>query len=168
MLLLPLRLDLAPHWGHRLILYFNPRTPVGCDPDAIDYYWVEVLFQSTHPSGVRPPTFHRRPRPSYFNPRTPVGCDFAGYVQAVAFQISIHAPREGCDMVFACQVGVQFQFQSTRPVRGATEHDADLVVDVVISIHAPREGCDFQPAPFVHERTISIHAPREGCDGAVP
>ena len=31
MLLLPLRLDLAPHLGHRLILYFNPRTPVGCD-----------------------------------------------------------------------------------------------------------------------------------------
>ena len=73
-------------------------------------------------------------------------------------------------MVFACRVGVQFQFQSTRPVRGATEHDADLVVDVVISIHAPREGCDQVGEGAVAEHVlISIHAPREGCDlGGLP
>ena len=74
MLLLPLRLDLAPHLGHRLILYFNPRTPVGCAPMQ-KYSTTVSKFQSTHPSGVQP----KAPKPSsksgHFNPRTPVGCD---------------------------------------------------------------------------------------------
>ena len=79
------------------------------------------------------------------------------------------------------------QFQSTHPVRGATEdiQSDDLVIR--ISIHAPREGCDgprprsrpgtlrFQSTHPVRGATghrgflrpcgtISIHAPREGCD----
>ena len=54
----------APQWGAtsptgRVLrdgMYFNPRTPVGCD-----FLWYdetmanEIVFQSTHPSGVRPP-----------------------------------------------------------------------------------------------------------------
>ena len=57
-------------------------------------------------------------------------------------RISIHAPREGCDV------------------------PAQVLADVVlISIHAPREGCDL---PIMHgagqDVLISIHAPREGCD----
>ena len=56
--------------------------------------------------------------------------------------ISIHAPREGCDILL-------YQVES---LSGG------------ISIHAPREGCDrsFPGHPTPHG--ISIHAPREGCD----
>ena len=54
-----------------------------------------------------------------FNPRTPVGCDFAGYVQAVAFQISIHAPQWSATIRRECGWHVM-PFQSTHPVRGAT------------------------------------------------
>lgn len=75
MLLLPLRLDLAPHLVHRLILYFNPRTPVGCAP-VQKYSTTVSKFQSTHPSGVRPGR-HR--------------------LLLGRGAISIHAPREGCD-----------------------------------------------------------------------
>ena len=163
MLLLPLRLDLAPHLGHRLILYFNPRTPVRCAP-VQKYSTTVSKFQSTHPSGVRLRRLCTGCRLSDFNPRTPVECDHPPRMWLARHAISIHAPREGCDYQNGDPTDVRTVFQSTRPVRGATEHDADLVVDVVISIHAPREGCDFQPAPSVHERTISIHAPREGCD----
>ena len=163
MLLLPLRLDLAPHLVHRLILYFNPRTPVGCAPvqkysttvskfqsthpsgvrpgrhrlllgrGAISIHAPQwgatsyippatpaIVFQSTHPSGVRLRRLCTGCRLSDFNPRTPVECDHPPRMWLARHAISIHAPREGCDMVFACRVGVQFQFQSTRPVRGAT------------------------------------------------
>ena len=79
-------------------------------------------------------------------------------------RVSIHAPREGCDLL-------------VEPLR--------LVP--IVSIHAPREGCD-RSIPIVsfwekcfnsrtpggvrqnvllrttHRTVVSIHAPREGCD----
>ena len=79
--------------------------------------------------------------------------------------ISIHAPREGCDLTLDVEVGkhlVNFnprtprgvrlrtrrrhilrqRFQSTHPARGATALRACLSEPGMISIHAPREGCD--------------------------
>ena len=64
-------------------------------------------------------------------------------VQGLA--ISIHAPREGCDYV-ARFFHLAREFQSTHPVRGATELKAARERDRIISIHAPREGCDVAPA----------------------
>ena len=57
--------------------------------------------------------------------------------------ISIHAPREGSDLaeldLFAAVLG----FQSTLPVRGATQKGYVGRCRLhVISIHAPREGSD--------------------------
>ena len=55
---------------------FNPRTPVGCDSSGMSRSRTCVRFQSTHPSGVRHPTRqHAQTRSRNFNPRTPVGCD---------------------------------------------------------------------------------------------
>ncbi len=79
-------------------------------------------------------------------------------------------------------------FQSTLPVRGATEGKRKEVCNIIISIHAPREGSDFvderevwqsvrfqstlpvrgaTPHRLLQPRPgdISIHAPREGSDG---
>ena len=38
------------------------------------------------------------------------------------------------------------EFQSTRPVKGATAHDRDAVEERAVSIHAPREGRDASTA----------------------
>ena len=57
-------------------------------------------FQSTHP--VRGATRDHR-------------------VVKLADRISIHAPREGCDLLSASGWRVFSIFQSTHPVRGATE-----------------------------------------------
>ena len=81
-----------------------------------------------------------------------------------------------------------FPFQSTLPVRGATEKLENGEADYYISIHAPREGSDEKPLnaritqPTKFQSTlpvrgateksetirdtliISIHAPREGSD----
>ncbi len=76
---------------------FNPRTPVGCDPKSripleqlkkisihapqwgataalVDDDWI-IVFQSTHPSGVRRVGDTVQRHQIDFNPRTPVGCD---------------------------------------------------------------------------------------------
>ena len=55
--------------------------------------------------------------------------------------ISIHAPRERCDIIRAGSNGC-----------------------ICISIHAPRERCDSYVLAHIDDQTISIHAPRERCD----
>ena len=58
----------------------------------------------------------------------------------------------------------KIEFQSTHPVRGATQDGTATAYAMTISIHAPREGCDspLRAAELIAQ--ISIHAPREGCD----
>ena len=55
-------------------------------------------------------------------------------------------------------------FQSTHPLRGATEADGKTLIIGEISIHAPLAGCDpiIKGRPVSNE--ISIHAPLAGCD----
>ena len=103
----------------------NPRTPRGVRPRRKGLHWITDRFQSTHPArGATWPTDD---------------------IDEAA-RISIHAPREGCDM-------------ARSGLRRLTW----------ISIHAPREGCDACPVTWsAAQRRISIHAPREGCDGRRP
>ena len=77
--------------------------------------------------------------------------------------ISIHAPREGCDDE-SVYVICESVFQSTHPVRGATRYSYTVEPSCTISIHAPREGCDHERNIYHEYANISIHAPREGCD----
>ena len=63
-------------------------------------------------------------------------------ISSVRHRISIHAPREGCDVYDSNGVLRKSLFQSTHPVRGATLDANGEPVRRVISIHAPREGCD--------------------------
>ncbi len=98
---------------------FNPRTRVGCDAMRTNRYrrffevsihapaWgatIEasipsgppVMFQSTHPRGVRRDTSRHAQIIMCFNPRTRVGCDIFFLDQTLAGQrVSIHAPAWG-------------------------------------------------------------------------
>ena len=79
--------------------------------------------------------------------------------------ISIHAPRAGRDLVYGLLANGFTEFQSTRPVRGATDqvHRGELAGS--ISIHAPRAGRDIARVRVIDARLIiSIHAPRAGRD----
>ena len=73
------------------------------------------LFQSTHPSGVRP----RRRRCSMdwcnFNPRTPVGCDRYRHASQNRSSISIHAPQWGATVTLFHMLFRPSRFQSTHP-----------------------------------------------------
>ena len=162
---------------------FNPRTPVGCDALRKVKWCIYRIFQSTHPSGVRPPS---------------------EVMMTIALLISIHAPQWGATQpeaepspvdVFQSThpSGVRLSrrrstcasksFQSTHPSgvrRGTTPSRSDDCgfqsthpSGVRRSIHRPGNsstdfnprtpvGCDDQFLPLRHRRRISIHAPQWG------
>ncbi len=102
-----------------------------------------MRFQSTHP--VR-------------------GATYNAMQTADKVDISIHAPREGCDGLAAYAAQGDYQFQSTHPVRGATdERYLELTLFELQSTH-PVRGATEYGAGGVGLFDISIHAPREGCD----
>ena len=103
------------------------------------------------------------------------------------FQVSIHAPWEGCDEAqraynealrefqfthpgkgaTVLQIGaMRFGgFQFTHPGKGATRHDHGHNAGYSnVSIHAPWEGCDGVVVERAVGIDVSIHAPWEGCD----
>ena len=143
-----------------------------------------LLFQSTHPRGVRPPSSSSPPVLFYFNPRTHVGCDrkeIARLTSIVTFQ-STHPrgvrlstssrptlsrnfnPRThvGCDTTFAQVSGSKIYFNPRThvgcdrvPPRRDERHTG-------ISIHAPTWGATYQSEPYRRNSLISIHAPTWG------
>ena len=124
-------------------------------------------FNSRTPCGVRPGVSCRRLRGrNSFNSRTPCGVRHHGADNPSDFvQVSIHAPRAGCDLAETAEKPVSPSFQFTHPVRGATFVNLRHVEDVAVSIHAPRAGCDiFCFALSCINNVVSIHAPRAGCD----
>ena len=143
--------------------YFNPRTPCGVRPRAAGRSSSkDKQFQSTHPvRGATRAVFpaRRRPHISIHAPRA--GCDVVGGSCHAQGRISIHAPRAGCDFceIFKnCQIihfnprtpcGVrpylarpcilEFLFQSTHPVRGATSGSRPAVP--IAADFNPRTPC---------------------------
>ena len=156
---------------------FNPRTPRGVRRTTGVYLGIPQRFQSTHPARgatIGIPAGHNPLL--YFNPRTPRGVRrFGCHITPLFYQfqsthpargatamraldeleveISIHAPREGCDMrTFDPQVeannfnprtprGVRHcigditaanaLFQSTHPARGATTINFRVHIDTL-------------------------------------
>ena len=93
------------------------------------------------------------------------GCDKAIESAFGSASISIHAPREGCDVNGIGGISGRIQFQSTHPVRGATLPPMVLRADKLFQSTHPVRGATglldgFEDGAVV----ISIHAPREGCD----
>ncbi len=104
----------------------------------------------------------------------------------IVLDISIHAPRAGSDQRGLISVNALSSFQSTLPVRGATDYRGASVQNsefqstlpvrgatggvIVgywirkISIHAPRAGSDVPVLVLYLCDFISIHAPRAGSD----
>ena len=160
----------------------------GCDEHLTEADFVLEAFQSAPPAGGATGTGERQTSGGTLsNPRAPRGGRRSyGQRKEDNLDISIHAPREGCDGRRHCGAwassnfnprtprGVRqgggnslrplFLFQSTHPARGATPAALPGADQPGISIHAPREGCDLSQFVDTTSRAISIHAPREGCD----
>ena len=145
--------------------YFNPRTPCGVRPMSSTISSTEVRFQSTHPlrgatvwgmlfvdrmenfnprtpCGVRRRAGLYARAYRYFNPRTPCGVRQHGHRVGRPRRISIHAPLAGCDPWHCLASAAAAPFQSTHPLRGATQPSTIVAKLSGISIHAPLAGCD--------------------------
>ena len=147
---------------------FNSRTPGGVRHQAGKSQQTEIeSFNSRTPGGVRHPEVGVSKYQAFgFNSRTPGGVRLDNKrAQTRYLNVSIHAPREGCDI---CKIslfllkssfnsrtpgGVRLRldlllvrrllFQFTHPGRGATHYGVDVPRGRgEVSIHAPREGCD--------------------------
>ena len=135
-----------PRGGRRLLqplqgeLYghFNPRPPRGGRLQIFTRLPFTLKFQSTPPArGATTPArnFGRRPGISIHAPRE--GGDIVGILGHVGLAISIHAPREGGDTILHAADAKAIQFQSTPPARGATARSAG----------ASWRGWNFNPRP---------------------
>ena len=143
---------------------------------------MEILFQFTHPRGVRFVRYRHHSKHRGFNSRTREGCDFLRHVLAGRFDVSIHAPargaitpwgrsghgtsfnsrtREGCDFLVAAMLtGTEFQF--THP-RGVRFHRGLGFLRLLVSIHAPARGAIGIPQRIRPGRCFNSRT-REGCD----
>ena len=159
---------------------FNPRTRVGCDltafslvsnfgvsihapvwgaTDRADAVILAMMFQSTHPCGVRLSSMYLTRRDLSFNPRTRVGCDLllASCLASAKFQ-STHPcgvrlrwtllcivpvcfnprTRVGCDLMMMKRL-MRGLFQSTHP-GGVRQPKPKPCKQCGVSIHAPVWG----------------------------
>ena len=171
----------SPHYA---IECFNPRTHTGCDVLDLLYFILIILFQSTHPHGVRllpqsilciDTTFQSthphgvRPAAAVepysffsFNPRTHTGCD--GSITPFPFKsgVSIHAPTRGAT-TFAWYLSFPCKwFQSTHPHGVRPINDSCLKASSLVSIHAPTRGATSKAAITSFALQVSIHAPTRG------
>ena len=108
------------------------------------YYGYHQNFNPRTPCGVRRAALLGAAGGGQISIHAPrAGCDLIarGSLRQVA-EISIHAPRAGCDEFGVVPVAEELKFQSTHPVRGATLKNTPAFRSLCISIHAPRAGCD--------------------------
>ena len=108
--------------------------------------WHTRQFQPTLP--LRGATFVQvgyRCRCFCFNPRSPCGERHGGLGSASRrVVVSTHAPLAGSDQTILPSYPVEWQFQPTLPLRGATHLEVALVVEELVSTHAPLAGSDLR------------------------
>ena len=122
---------------------FNPRSPCGERQDAVVLHALADQFQSTLP--VRGATWldeHLGGDRNYFNPRSPCG-ERRQSLSFMPLDFNFN-PRSPCGerLIRSVFNRVCEEFQSTLPVRGATDLQHHLQGAQGISIHAPRAGSD--------------------------
>ena len=126
-----------------------------------------IYFNPRSPCGERLCGWRRwPPRPVYFNPRSPCGERLVVLMAIKAGAgISIHAPRAGSDFLLYSWFIQPCVFQSTLPVRGATEANSPIPSGrKVFQSTLPVRGATIILCNVDQLFDISIHAPRAGSD----
>ena len=143
-----------------IIMNFNPRAPCGARQSVTNTKSTNSPFQSTRPMrGATSPRYKRSDDHPVSIHAPHAGRDRCGYVRRRRCHVSIHAPHAGRDQEYAARSQTT-EFQSTRPVWGATFLVLCGVEDVHVSIHAPRVGRD---TPM-----MTSFSPRKGFNPRAP
>ena len=110
--------------------------------------------------------WYRQPRISIHAPRE--GSDVQSSLVFTLSEISIHAPREGSDFTCPGSIVTILKFQSTLPVRGATQDRQQHRGAASFQSTLPVRGATSSVSLLKLLDLISIHAPREGSDRRGP
>ena len=90
------------------------------------------------------------------------------YDVQLAVEVSIHAPREGCDTTKADTYTSRRSFNSRTPGGVRLPSSVDLLTPLRVSIHAPREGCDAcYPRRFLRLIRFQFTHPGRGATNVV-
>ena len=117
-------------------------------------------------AGRDPHGMTRTPRRRYFNPRAPCGArPSASSPRTLRSHFNPRAPC-GARQRSVFRLVAVVEFQSTRPVRGATDVQKFSKEVVDISIHAPRAGRD--PCPRTRASRGRYFNPRAPCGARRP
>ena len=105
-----------------------------------------------------------------FNSRTPGGVRLIPAVNDwLVVRVSIHAPREGCDVGADVVQSYNELFQFTHPGRGATRDRSTQSLRLGgFNSRTPGGVRQIPLNIWIAEVSVSIHAPREGCDQDTP
>ena len=134
-----LRAHILPRLG---VSIHAPR--VGCDSVLVVSLSWSLSFNSRTPCGVRPTSFAHDLAPNTFQFTHPVwGATKCSIIVRQSTEVSIHAPRVGCDADARTDKQFKQMFQFTHPVWGATISHSSKCNVLTVSIHAPRVGCDY-------------------------
>ena len=144
---------------------FNPRTPCGVRPEASRSSQARTTFQSTHPlRGATYEQIQKNPTICISIHAPLAGCDMGRLKLPEVRHISIHAPLAGCDYVIPIHRDRRLRFQSTHPLRGATNDNPIFINEVAFQSTHPLRGATLIGMGLGLIFFISIHAPLAGCD----
>ena len=90
-----------------------------------------------------------------------VGRDAGWAIRCIHYSISIHAPRAGCDHMAAAFSSVCAAFQSTHPVRGATQ--PIQTSHLLCGNFNPRTPCGVRPHILYYKSSNHDFNPRTPC-----
>ena len=147
--------------------YFNPRSPCGERHPSFAEFQPHRQFQSTLPVRGATNVNDYEKLVKDFNPRSP--CGERRYARGHVVRrsmISIHAPRAGSDAISALFVRKSRLFQSTLPVRGATNWRTAPCPPILY--FNPRSPCGERPAACAHTPTASRFQSTLPVRGATP
>ena len=159
--------DLRHGLSSGTLMSFNPRTHTGCDGLTDRKKIAEVVFQSTHPHGVRLPHKHTHPRDlNRSTPRTHPGCAMGNSSGGRQQIVSIHAPTRGATTLFAPYLQTRI-VSIHAPTRGATAPlNTAAFVRMFQSTHP--HGVRRQNIGLVWRAESFNPRTHTGCDGVLP
>ena len=155
------------HCGAWASSNFNPRTPRGVRQGGGNSLRPLFLFQSTHPArGATPAALPGADQPgiSIHAPRE--GCDLSQFVDTTSRAISIHAPREGCDAVYAGTHRCHMNFNPRTP-RGVRRYlgKSATALELFQSTHPARGATGLPCALCESGRAFQSTHPARGATG---
>ena len=124
-----------------------------------------IMFQSTHPHGVRLRCAMTSTEPLTFQSTHPHGVrPISKHRKRTHKDVSIHAPTRGATRAVHVIHQGHLGF-NPRTHTGCDPPRPFIHVALVVSIHAPTRGATCVPKEFFRTGIVSIHAPTRGATG---